>query len=188
MSSITAACTLAVLACAVAAPSAQAGPSSPTTAIVSLGDSYISGEAGRWDGNSNQQVASRDGTDRAYTGGCCSYDTSRVYLGGSDDNGCHRSDVAEILSNAIAAGEKVNLACSGATTANVIRASQGGQSHDGEAPQADQLAPVAQRDAVKLIVLSSGGNDLGFADLIQESATDWTTSSADDPEYCYDDQ
>jgi hypothetical protein len=49
------------------------------------GDSYISGEAGRWEGNSNAQFASRDGTDRAYTGGCCSYDTSRVYLGGSDD-------------------------------------------------------------------------------------------------------
>jgi GDSL-like Lipase/Acylhydrolase family len=188
MSRITAACTLVVLACAAAAPSAHAGPSSPTTAIVSLGDSYISGEAGRWEGNSNNQFASRDGTDRAYTGGCCSYDTSRVYLGGSDDNGCHRSDVAEILSNTIGVGEKVNLACSGATTANVIRASQGGQSHDGEAPQADQLAAVAQRDAVKLVVLSIGGNDLGFADIIQECVTDWTTSSADDPEYCYDDQ
>jgi hypothetical protein len=137
-------------------PAAHAGPTSPTTAIVSLGDSYISGEAGRWEGNSNSQFASRDGTDRAYTGGCCSYDTSRVYLGGSDDNGCHRSDVAEILSNTIGVVEKVNLACSGATTANVIRASQGGQSHDGEAPQADQLAAVAQRDAVKLVVLSIG--------------------------------
>lgn len=188
MSRITAACTLAALVCAAAAPSAHAGPSSPTTAIVALGDSYISGEAGRWEGNSNTQFASRDGTDRAYTGGCCSYDTSRVYLGGSDDNGCHRSDVAEILSNAISVAEKVNLACSGATTANVIRASQGGQSHDGEAPQADQLVAVAQRDAVKLVVLSIGGNDLGFADIIQACATDWTTSSADDPEYCYDDQ
>jgi hypothetical protein len=188
MSRMTAACTLVVLACAAAAPAAHAGPTSPTTAIVSLGDSYISGEAGRWEGNSNSQFDSRDGTDRAYTGGCCSYDTSRVYLGGSDDNGCHRSDVAEILSNTIAVGEKVNLACSGATTAHVIRASQGGQSHDGEAPQADQLAAVAQRDAVKLVVLSIGGNDLGFADIIQECVTDWTTSSADDPEYCYDDQ
>ena len=187
MSRITAACTLAALVCAAAAPSARR-PVVADHRDRALGDSYISGEAGRWEGNSNTQFASRDGTDRAYTGGCCSYDTSRVYLGGSDDNGCHRSDLAEILSNAISVAEKVNLACSGATTANVIRASQGGQSHDGEAPQADQLVAVAQRDAVKLVVLSIGGNDLGFADIIQACATDWTTSSADDPEYCYDDQ
>jgi hypothetical protein len=35
----------------VLVPAASAGPSSPTTAAVSLGDSYISGEAGRFNGN-----------------------------------------------------------------------------------------------------------------------------------------
>ena len=43
---------IAVLGAAFAAPaSAQAGPRSSTTAAVALGDSFISGEAGRWQGN-----------------------------------------------------------------------------------------------------------------------------------------
>ena len=69
------------------------------TAIVSLGDSYISGEAGRWQGNSNNPAASRDGTDRSCAPRtvCASYDKAQVYVDGSAANGCHRSDVAEIL-------------------------------------------------------------------------------------------
>ena len=42
----------------------------------------------------------------------------------------------------------------------------------GEAPQADQLAPIARDRDVKLIVLSLGGNDLGFASIV----TAWTGS------------
>ena len=75
---------IAVLGAAlVAAPaSAHAGPGSATTAVVSLGDSYISGEAGRWQGNSVNPSGTRDGTDRAAyncTAVVCSYDGSRVY-------------------------------------------------------------------------------------------------------------
>jgi lysophospholipase L1-like esterase len=184
------ACAAAAIACAAAAPLAHAGPSSPTTAIVSLGDSYISGEGGRWNGNSNNQLGSRNGTDRAWVstwyGGY--YDTGRVYLDGTNRNGCHRSDVAEIRSSAIAVDERINLACSGATTANVFRASAGGQSHNGEAPQADQLAPVAAAKAVRMVVLSIGGNDLGFASIIAACTVAWTTSPSWAPNYCYDDQ
>lgn len=35
------------------------------TAAVSLGDSYIAGEAGRWEGNARTNLGDRDGTDRA---------------------------------------------------------------------------------------------------------------------------
>ena len=45
----------AIVACAglaLAAPAAPATPTSGATAIVTLGDSFISGEAGRWKGNS----------------------------------------------------------------------------------------------------------------------------------------
>lgn len=180
-----------LVACAFgAAPAAHATPSSSQTAIVSLGDSYISGEAGRWQGNSNYQLGSRNGTDRAWVstwwGGY--YDTSRVYLEGTDSDGCHRSDVAEIRSAPISVNTKVNLACSGATTANIFRSSNGGQSQNGEAPQDDRLASVAQSYNVKLVVLSIGGNDLGFADIIATCATDWTTSPSSAPNYCYDDQ
>jgi hypothetical protein len=149
----------------------------PSVAVVSLGDSYISGEAGRWAGNSLDDSGSRDGTDRAYVKkGGGRYDTSLVYLDGTDTDGCHRSDVADIHSAAIPGTVSINLACSGAVTANVFRASQGGQSQNGWAPQADQLATVARRYDVALVVLSIGGNDLGFSDIIIACTEDWFTS------------
>jgi hypothetical protein len=120
---------VAVVAAALAIPaSVHAGPNSPRTAIVSLGDSYISGEAGRWQGNSVNPLGDRDGTDRAAyncTAAVCSYDAARVY-GATAANGCDRSDVAEIKSATIAVDTNVNFACSGATTANIFRASKGG--------------------------------------------------------------
>src|SRR3954470_21926314 len=115
---------VAVVAATLAlAPGAAAGPGSAKTAIVSLGDSYISGEAGRWQGNSVNAAGDRDGTDRAAfncAAAVCSYDSARVY-GPSAANGCDRSDVAEIKSATISVDQKINLACSGATTANIFR-------------------------------------------------------------------
>lgn len=164
------------------APSpAAASPGSGPTAVVSMGDSYISGEAGRWQGNSLTTSGSRNGTDRAWTGS--TYDPSRVY-GTSGANGCHRSDSAEVKSAGGIATELINLACSGATTDNVFRAANGGVPYKGEAPQADQLAAVAAGRDVKLIALSIGGNDLGFADIITTCATDYIVWYS----YCHDDQ
>src|SRR3954470_4286851 len=91
---------------------ASAKQPAPPTAAVSLGDSYISGEAGRWQGNSIDPVGDRDGTDRAFTG--TGYDLSRVYLPPSDTDGCHRSDVAEIRSGSLPVHEPIHIACSGA--------------------------------------------------------------------------
>lgn len=174
-----------VAAAAVAAP-AEGSPGSPSSATVTLGDSFISGEAGRWVGNSNSQLGSRNGTDRAWIrtwyGGY--YDADRVYVGGSDNNGCHRSDVAEVLSATIAVHEEINLACSGARTSNVFRAATGGQGRNGEPPQADQLATVARQRDVRTVVLSIGGNDLGFGDIIAACAVAWTTSSSSNPTFC----
>ena len=161
------------------APAAHAYPNSPSTAIVSLGDSYISGEGGRWRGNSINNTGNRNWTDRAAvctTSATCTYDPDRVYLYGTDDNGCHRSDVAEIRSNGIPVDLKVNLACSGAVTNNIFRSSNGGQPSKGEAPQADQLAWIARARNVKFIVLSIGGNDLGFADIVEACVTAYLTS------------
>lgn len=154
---------------------AAAGPSSPSTAIVSLGDSFISGEAGRWSGNSTNPFLTRNGTDRAARCtwyGECTYDAHRVY-GSSYDNGCDRSDVAHIKSANIAVNAKINLACSGAKTVNIWRASQGGQVFKGEAPQADQLATVAAQYNVKLVVLTITANDLGFADHVIDCTAMW---------------
>ncbi|WP_354638878.1 GDSL-type esterase/lipase family protein [Kitasatospora camelliae] len=162
----------------VATPArAATGP----TATVSMGDSYISGEAGRWKGNSDTTSGSRDGTDRAWTGSA--YDPARVY-GSTYASGCDRSDVAEVKSASGISQAQLNLACSGATSANVFRAANGGQSFKGEAPQADQLAALAGQYDIKLITLSVGGNDLGFADVISTCVQDYMVWWS----YCHDDQ
>ena len=161
---------------AMVAPAANAGPSSSTTAIVALGDSFSSGEAGRWNGNSLNIFGTRDGTDRAARctlGVFCSYDATRVY-GSSYANGCHRADVAPIKTAPISVNEKINLACSGAKTSNIWRGSQGGQAFKGEAPQADQLLPIAQQKNVKLVLLNITANDLGFADHVIDCTVAWS--------------
>ncbi|CAM5621924.1 hypothetical protein SAVIM338S_05833 [Streptomyces avidinii] len=164
---------------AVAGP--EYGPGNGPTAVVSMGDSYISGEAGRWKGNSLTNSGNRTGTDRAWISGS-SYDPGKVY--GTTAGGCHRSDSAEVRSAGAIAEVAVNLACSGAVAQNVFRASSGGVAFKGEAPQADQLAAVAASNNVKVIALSIGGNDLGFADIIKECAYDFVLWNS----YCYDDQ
>jgi lysophospholipase L1-like esterase len=150
------------------ASSAYAAPRSGPTAVVTMGDSYISGEAGRWAGNSVDATPGNDGTDRACvpSGPACQVDKSRVYVGGSDADGCHRSDVAEVLSAHLPVGERVNIACSGAVTNNLLTAGEGGTGQNGEAAQGDQLAAVARSRDVKAIVVSIGGNDLGFAGIV----------------------
>jgi hypothetical protein len=147
---------------------AQATPQSSAVSIVTLGDSFISGEAGRWQGNSTVSTGDRAGTDRAWTG--TGYDPSRVY-GKSAADGCHRSDVAEVNSTAISSiPYRINLACSGAVTTNLFRESSGGQGQNGEPTQASMLKFVAEISNVKVVVISIGGNDLGFADIIRACA------------------
>lgn len=159
------------LEAAEAAPRPQ--PAKPT-ALVTLGDSYISGEAGRWNGNSAVPVGSRMGTDRAWTsGGVGGYDPSRVY--GPTAGGCHRSDVAPALSNTVPVAAKINFACSGARTSNIFRTSSARTGQRGELPQADQLASVARTHDVELVVLSIGGNDLGFGAIVQACVTAYAT-------------
>jgi hypothetical protein len=162
-----AACFALALALVPAAGAATRTPASSTSSIVSLGDSFISGEAGRWKGNSIVSTGDRAGTDRAWTGS--GYDASRVY-GSTDANGCHRSDVAEVLSSVVFIARKINLACSGAETKNIFRPSSGGVGQNGEPSQGQQLRYVAQLTNVKVVVLSIGGNDLGFADIIRACA------------------
>ncbi|MFJ2867911.1 GDSL-type esterase/lipase family protein [Kitasatospora sp. NPDC087314] len=170
---------LATAAQAQAAPAAPSAVPSGPTASVTLGDSYISGEAGRWKGNSAGTSGSRNGTDRAWNGS--SYDPSLVY-GATAASGCDRSDVAEVVSASTGAQNEINLACSGAVTANIFRAANGGQTLKGEAPQADQLATVARQNNVKLITLSIGGNDLGFGGIISSCVQDYLIWYS----YCHD--
>lgn len=156
---------LLVPAAAQGTPARPAQPPPRPTALVTLGDSYISGEAGRWNGNSAVPLGSRAGTDRAWrSDGLGSYDPAAVY--GTTAEGCDRSDVAPALSNDVPVQVRLNLACSGAQTGNVVRSANGGTGQHGEAPQTDQLRAAAATHDVELVVLSIGGNDLGFADII----------------------
>ena len=157
------------------------------TAIVSIGDSFISGEGGRWLGNGSEPLGTRSGTDRAaYECGAlgCEYDPARVY-GASEANDCHRSDVAPIESAPIDVDAKVNLACSGAKARDLWPGAEGGTSHFGEPPQADQLAAVAARDKVRMVVVTVGANDVGFGELVAQCALDWARSPEDEPDTCH---
>jgi hypothetical protein len=169
---------------------AEASSVSPTAAIVSLGDSFISGEGGRWLGNGSEPFGTRSGTDRAAFDcdgfGLCEYNPARVY-GASEDDDCHRSDVAPIRSAPVVIGEKDNLACSGAKLVNVWPAAIGGRPHFGEPPQVDQLAALVRRKDVRMVVLTAGANDVGFGELVASCALDWARSPEDDPILCRDD-
>lgn len=178
----------AVAVAMVVAPAeaATANPGTGRTAIVALGDSFISGEGGRWLGNGTEALGTRSGTDRAAfgcDGWICEYDPARVY-GASEGNDCHRSDVAPIESTPIAVGARINLACSGARLANLWPAALGGRRHFGEAAQVDQLAAVSRRFDVRMVVLTAGANDVGFGELVAGCALDWARSDEDDPALC----
>ena len=176
-------CTVLVVAPCLVPTVALARP----TAIIALGDSFISGEGGRWLGNGSDPLGTRSGTDRAAYD-CdswgCDYDPARVY-GASEENDCHRSDVAPIESAPAPVDAHVNLACSGAKTSDLWPAALGGTSHFGEPPQADALAEVAKRDQVRMVVVTVGANDVGFGSLVAGCALDWARSSDDDPVYCH---
>src|ERR1700744_3061932 len=174
---------LTILFLLLATASAAARP----TAIVSMGDSFISGEGGRWSGNGAEPFGTRSGADPAAFG-CgalgCEYVPARVY-GASEANDCHRSDVAPIESAPISVEEKVNLACSGAKARDLWPAAEGGTEHFGEPPEADQLAAGARRDDVRMIVVTVGANDVGFGELVIDCALDWARSPEDEASTCH---
>jgi lysophospholipase L1-like esterase len=174
---------LAIVAFVLAVAPAAARP----TAIVSMGDSFISGEGGRWLGNGSEPFGTRSGTDRAAYG-CgglgCEYDPARVY-GASEANDCHRSDVAPIVSAPIEVDEKVNLACSGARARDLWPGAEGGTVHFEEPPEADQLAAVARRDDVRMVVVTVGANDVGFGELVAGCAVDWARSPEGEQATCH---
>ena len=65
------------------------GPGSGTPTVVSLGDSFISGEAGRWAGNTDESSSKTDAL-----GSTAYYDNSTDT--GELIKGCHRSKSAEV--------------------------------------------------------------------------------------------
>ena len=127
----------------VDSPTAQ--PAS--TWVVTLGDSYISGEGARWAGNLSQRPRRVDAL------GPTAYDDGPD---GERAPGCHRASVSEATLDVDGVRGK-NLACSGATTRDVTR-------------QARKLQRFAATRDVSHVVVSIGGNDFGFGRLVSRCA------------------
>lgn len=113
------------------------------TAIVSLGDSAISGEgAGSYEQGTN----------------------------GENGNWCHRSANALVHRTAVA-DATINLACSGADSANVSLADT---THYTEGSQARRLIDIAQQYRVTTVIVQVGANDdPQFADTILDCIAAW---------------
>lgn len=182
---------LSLLVSSVAVPAAVStgvvhadGPGVGTPWVVSLGDSYISGEAGRWAGNSNSSSASVD------AGGSAAYFDNATRTA-EVINRCHRSTAAEIH---IGGGvNSLNLACSGAKT-STFTSSDGYfkpgidfYNVGGNQGQALMLQNFAASNNVKMIQLSIGGNNFNFADIVQTCVTNFLTSPSWWKNYCNDD-
>lgn len=177
---LAAASALALGSLGLAVP-AQAAPPSGASWVVSMGDSYISGEGGRWAGNSSKAAQ----VDALGSG---------AYLDGGDretTERCHRSTSAEVK---IGVANALNLACSGAKTATYTNSKgyfkPGLDFYDdgkGNTGQALALQRFAAQNKVTAIAVSIGGNDLNFADVVTTCVTKFLGSSSWSPSYCKDD-
>jgi hypothetical protein len=185
MKKLVCACATLVAACGLVPVAAHAdGPGVGTPAVVSVGDSAISGEAGRWAGNTNDSSSKVDAL-----GSSAYWDTAT----GEAIPGCHRSKANEI---AIGGGvASANLACSGARTYTQPYSSgsdfkPGLDFYDdgaGHVGQAKALQAYASSHNVKMVVALIGANNYGFADIVQACVVDWLTSPTWWKNYCYDD-
>ena len=170
----------------------SSGTTSPTSTpvpgapwVVSLGDSFISGEAGRWAGNSDTSNAIDDALGPT------------AYYDNPSNTGeliplCHRSKSAMIHIGQDTKGDPVNslnLACSGAKT-TTFTDSDGDfkpgldfYSTGGRQGQALMLQQFASANDVRMVVVSIGGNDFGFGPI----ATACVKAFVFDENYCQDD-
>jgi hypothetical protein len=156
---------------ALPSPAQADGPGVGPPAIVSMGDSSISGEGGRWAGNT--VVDTGAGVDAL---------GPHAYWDNADGEkipGCHRSPSAEVHIGVGVLSE--NLACSGSMTttwningdtwkpgldsAYVVR-SDGTKRYG----QVVALQKYAQTHNVKAILVGVSANDYGFTDVVKRCA------------------
>ncbi len=172
----------ALVAPLTASPAHADGPGVGTPTVVSVGDSYISGEAGRWAGSSNTSSARADAL------GSTAYYDNATGTGETIDR-CHRARSAEIH---IGGGVRsVNLACSGAKAATATGSTfkPGLDFYSGSegVGQARALQALAATSNVRMVVVSIGGNDFNFAGIVQQCVQDFLLSPSWWKDYCNDD-
>ena len=168
----------------VTGPAHADGPGVGTPWVVSVGDSYISGEAGRWAGNSDSSESYVDALGPT------------AYFDNATDTAeqiprCHRSKAAEVF---IGGGvNSLNLACSGARTSTFTDSSGNFKpgldfyNSAGKQGQALMLQNFAATHNVRMVAVSIGGNDFNFASIVQSCVTDFLTSPSWWKNYCNDD-
>jgi hypothetical protein len=150
---------------------------------VSVGDSYISGEAGRWAGNSNNGEYYTDALGPTAYFDNASH-TAEVI------NRCHRSSAAEVYTGVV---NGYNLACSGAKTSTFtdgdgnFKPGLDFYNSGGLQGQALMLQGFAASHNVKAVAVSIGGNNFGFAGIVQQCVTDFLASPSWWKDYCKDD-
>jgi hypothetical protein len=167
----------------VASPAHADGPGSGTPYVVTVGDSYISGEAGRWAGSSNDSEAPADAL------GAHAYHDNATHTAELIPK-CHRSQSAEAYVGGGVGG--LNLACSGARTTTGAGSDfkPGIDFYDdgaGQQGQAKMLQVFAATHNVKQVVVSIGGNDFNFASIVTQCVQDFLLSPSWNPDYCRDD-
>jgi hypothetical protein len=175
---------LVAAAAALAIAPAAARAAAPT--VVAVGDSAISGEAGRWAGNTNGDPARTDAL-----GPTAYYDNASNTA--ETIPGCHRSKSAEVLLGGGVTG--VNLACSGARTYThtgddgAFKPGLDFYDSGGQVGQALALENYAKAHpgSVKAVVVLIGSNNYGFATIVQDCVEDWLLSPSWWKDYCSDD-
>jgi hypothetical protein len=166
----------------VTAPAHADGPGVGSPWVVSVGDSYISGEAGRWAGSSNSSSSYADALGPSAYHDNASGTAETI-------NRCHRSKSAEIYLGGGVSG--LNLACSGAKTATAtgeyFKPGLDFYSNGSQQGQARMLQTFATTHNVKMVAVSIGGNDFNFASIVQQCVQDFLASPTWWKDYCQDD-
>jgi hypothetical protein len=157
------------------------GPGAGAPWVVTVGDSAISGEAGRWAGNSNVSSSYTDTGSNAY------FDNAAGT--GEATPGCHRSKAAEAH---VGGGvNSLNLACSGARTYTQTGSDfkPGLDWYNGSAgkSQVVSLQEFGTTHNIAAVTVLIGANNFGFADIVQQCVQDFLLSPSWWKDYCYDD-
>jgi hypothetical protein len=150
--------------------------------VVTLGDSFISGEGARWAGNTTGPAGPVD-----IRGDMVYFDAR----GREMQVGCHRVTLADgFLGRGL---RHKNLACSGASTVSTGKGAafkpgldfyDGG---NGDIGQGLALQRFASSHEVTDVVVSVGGNNFGFASVVTRCISAFVTTVGARPSYCKDD-
>jgi len=155
--------------------------------VVSMGDSYTSGEAGRWAGNTALEPERTDAL------GPTAYFDNAAGNAETIDR-CHRSRAAEIH---IGFAWSTTASCSGAKTFSFwaphpvlpgIYYMKPGMdwTANGITGQLGMLRLWLEqhRRGVRMILISIGGNDFNFRDIVRQCVSDFLTPVIINPTYC----